>query len=89
MALGASSGAVRVMVLRQVGLMVAIGGVLGIAGAIGLAKGAASILFKISGADPLVMTLAVLMLSIVSLVAGYVPARRASQIDPMQALRYE
>ncbi|HEX7938530.1 MAG TPA: ABC transporter permease [Gemmatimonadaceae bacterium] len=89
MALGASSGAVRIMVLRQVGLMVLIGGVIGIAGAIGMAKGAASILFQISGADPLVMAAAVMALSLVSLGAGYVPARRASKIDPMQALRYE
>jgi predicted permease len=89
MALGASSGAVRVMVLRQVGLMVLIGGVIGIAGAIGLAKGASSILFQLSGTDPLVMGASVVLLTLVSLGAGYVPARRASKIDPMQALRYE
>ncbi len=89
MALGASSGAVRAMVLRQVGLMVAIGSVIGIAGAIGLAKGASSILFQLSGTDPFVMASAVVLLTLVSLGAGYVPARRASKIDPMQALRYE
>lgn len=88
-ALGASTGNVRAMVLRQVLVMLAIGGVAGIAGAVGMAKGASSILFEISGLDPLVMGGAVVMLSLVSLAAGYIPARRASQIDPMQALRYE
>jgi predicted permease len=89
MALGASRGDVRVMVMRQVGTMVIIGSVVGIGMAIGMAKGAKSILFEISGWDPLVMTSAVVVLGLVSLAAGYVPARRASQVDPMQALRYE
>ena len=89
MALGASSGAVRAMVMRQVGLMVAVGAVFGILGAVGIGKGAKSILFEISGADPLVMVVSVIVLGFVSLMAGYVPARRASKVDPMHALRYE
>jgi ABC-type antimicrobial peptide transport system permease subunit len=89
MALGASSANVRGMVLRQVAVMLVVGGVIGIAGAIGLAVGAKSILYKLSGTDPAVMALAVVALSLVSLAAGYVPALRASKIDPMQALRYE
>jgi predicted permease len=89
MALGASSANVRAMVLRQVAVMLVVGGVIGIAGAIGLAAGAKSILYKLSGTDPAVMALAVVALSLVSLAAGYVPALRASKIDPMQALRYE
>jgi predicted permease len=89
MALGASSGNVRAMVLRQVGMMVLIGGVIGIAGAIGMARGAASILYQLSGTDPFVMAGAVIALSFVALAAAYVPARRASRVDPMQALRYE
>ena len=89
MALGASATDVRLLVVRQVGLMTVIGGVIGVAGALALAKGAESMLYKMSGADPVVMTLAVVLLSLVALAAGYVPALRASRVSPMQALRYE
>jgi predicted permease len=89
MALGASSGNVRAMVLRQVGLMTLVGGIIGIAGALALGKGAKSLLFEISGYDPVVMVASAIILALVALTAGYVPALRASRIDPMQALRYE
>jgi ABC-type antimicrobial peptide transport system permease subunit len=77
------------MVLNQVGLMTLIGGAIGIAAAIGLGQLAKSMLYEISGYDPVVLVAAVLMLALVSLASGYVPARRASRVDPMQALRYE
>ena len=89
MALGASSRDVRGMVLRQVGLMTLIGGVIGIGGAIALGKGARSLLFEIKGYDPLVLIGSAVLLALVSLAAGYVPAARESRVDPMQALRYE
>ncbi|MEA3245974.1 MAG: ABC transporter permease [Gemmatimonadota bacterium] len=89
MALGADRGAVRGMVLRQVGLMAAIGVPVGVAGALALARGARSLLFGIQGHDPVVMVAAVVTLVLVSVAAGYVPALRASRVDPMQALRYE
>jgi predicted permease len=89
MALGADARAVRLLVLRQVGLMTAIGGVIGVAGALALGKGAQSMLYKMSGVDPVVMTLSVTFLALVALAAGYVPALRASRVSPMQALRYE
>jgi ABC-type antimicrobial peptide transport system permease subunit len=54
-----------------------------------LGKSAQSMLYKMSEADPLVMVFSVVFLAIVALAAGYVPARRASRVDPMQALRYE
>jgi len=76
-------------VLRQVGLMTAIGGAIGLGGALALSKGAQSMLYKMSGADPVVMTISVAFLALVALAAGYVPALRASRVSPMQALRYE
>ena len=89
MALGADSGRVRAMVLRQVGWMVLIGGVIGIAGALALGRGAKSLLFEIKGHDPAVFVGSAVLLALIALAAGYVPALRASKIDPMQALRYE
>jgi ABC-type antimicrobial peptide transport system permease subunit len=89
MALGAAAGTVRTMVLRQVGRMTLIGGVIGIAGAIALGKGAESLLFQLKGWDPLVIVISAVALTLVALIAGLVPALRASRIDPMQALRYE
>ncbi len=89
MALGADRGAVRAMVLRQVGLMAAIGVPVGVAGALALARGAQSLLFGTQGHDPVVMAAAVVTLVAVAMVAGFVPALRASRVDPMQALRYE
>jgi predicted permease len=89
MALGAAPSLVRSMVLRQVGVMVAIGGAFGLAAAVGLGWLAQSLLFELEGTDPLVLTAAAVSLSLVALAAGFIPAHRASQIDPMRALRYE
>ena len=89
MALGADSGSVRRMILRQVGVMVLIGGIIGIGGALALGRGAKSLLFELSGTDPVVMIASVILLTLVAMGAGYIPARRASRVDPMQALRYE
>lgn len=89
MALGADAGRVRRMVFRQVGLMTLIGGVIGIAGAFGLGRAAQSLLYQLEGHDPVVFAIAVVSLGIVATAAGYIPALRASRIDPMAALRYE
>ena len=89
MALGASRGAVQKMVLRQVALMTLIGGIIGLAAAVGLGRGARSLLFQLQTHDPIVMTGAVVVLALVALGAGYIPALRASKVDPMNALRYE
>jgi predicted permease len=89
MALGANATAVRLLVLRQVAMMTAIGGAIGLAGAFALGRAAQSMLYKMSGTDPVVMMLSVGFLALVALAAGYVPALRASRVSPMQALRYE
>jgi predicted permease len=89
MALGADAGRVRTMVLRQVGRMTLVGGVIGIVGALALEKTARSLLYGLEGHDPWVIGGAVIVLTVVALGAGYLPARRASKIHPMQALRYE
>jgi ABC-type antimicrobial peptide transport system permease subunit len=89
MALGADRRNVRTMVLRQVGVMTLIGGVIGIAGALGLGRAASSLLFQLQGYDPVVIAAATAGLALVAFGAGFVPALRASRIDPMAALRYE
>ena len=89
MALGAAPGRVRGMVLRQVGLMTIVGGVVGLAAAVALARLAQSLLFQMQGSDPFVLVASVVALTLVALAAGFIPAHRASQVDPMRALRYE
>jgi predicted permease len=89
MALGASSGNVQRMVLRQVGTMVAVGAAVGAVGAFGLGRAARSLLYGLEGHDPVVFVSAVLLLAAVAFGAGWVPARRASRTAPMRALRYD
>jgi predicted permease len=89
MALGASGGNVQAMVLRQVALMTLIGGLIGLAAAIAGGRGAKALLYEIQSHDPVVLVAASVLLALVALLAGYVPALRASKVDPMQALRYE
>ncbi len=87
MALGADAPAVRGMVLRQVAKMAVTGGIIGIAGAIAVGQAAKSLLFGLKGHDPLAMSLATIVLGLVTFAAGYLPARKASLVDPMVALR--
>ena len=89
MALGADGSRVRAMVLWHMGRLTIIGGVLGLVAAIGIGRVASSLLFGMEGHDPTVVAVAVAVLGAVALAAGYVPALRASQVEPMQALRYE
>jgi predicted permease len=89
MALGADGGRVRGMVLRQVVRMTLIGGVVGILAAIALGRLAQSLLYELQGHDPVVLTSAAVLLAVIALGAGLIPALRASRIDPMRALRYE
>jgi predicted permease len=89
MALGAAPSRVRAMVLRQVGVMTAIGGAIGLSSAVGFGQLAQSLLFELKGWDPVVLVASAVALTIVALAAGLVPALRASRVDPMLALRYE
>jgi predicted permease len=89
MALGAAPERVRGMVLRQVGFMTIIGGVIGLAAAVALGRLAGSLLYELQGWDPGVLTGSTVVLAIVAMGAGFIPAHRASRVEPMQALRYE
>jgi putative ABC transport system permease protein len=89
LALGAAPAEVKRMVLKQVAMKAVIGGGLGLVAAIALGRASEALLFGISGSDPLVLIAAVAVLSTVVLVAGYLPARRASKVAPMEALRYD
>jgi ABC-type antimicrobial peptide transport system permease subunit len=89
MALGADGKTVRRLVLRQVGLMTAVGAVIGVAIASGLGRVAESLLFQLNARDPYVFAGAAIALIAVAFAAGLIPAQRASRVDPMTALRYE
>jgi predicted permease len=87
MALGADATRLRRMVLGQVGRMALVGGGVGLAAAVALGRLAGSLLYGIRGMPVGVVGAAVLGIAAVALAAGFVPAHRASRIDPMVALR--
>ncbi|HXT14655.1 MAG TPA: FtsX-like permease family protein, partial [Gemmatimonadaceae bacterium] len=89
MALGARRGAVLKLVLRQGALVVGIGVVCGIAGAAALTRYLAGMLYGLTALDPAVYALAAMAFTAAAMLAVYVPARRATTIDPLSALRYE
>ena len=89
MALGASRGNIVGMVMRQTVVLLALGTALGVALALGATRGAGSMLFGLQPTDPLSLIGASGLLIAVALIASFLPARRASRVDPMVALRYE
>jgi putative ABC transport system permease protein len=89
LALGAQSGDVFRMVLRQ-GAKMALGGVaIGIGAALGLTGLMKSLLFGVTTRDPMTFAAVAALLILISLLASYIPARRAMLVDPIVALRYE
>jgi putative ABC transport system permease protein len=89
MALGASRGSVLRLVLRQSLSLTLIGVALGLAGSLIMAGLISSLLFNVKSRDPLTFTLVALVLTLVALVASYLPAYRATKVDPVISLRYE
>ena len=89
MALGAAPAVVQRLVLRQVVWMACVGGAIGLGLAIGAGHLARALLFEMGSHDPVVLASSAAALAFVALVAGFVPAVRASRVDPMTALRWE
>jgi predicted permease len=87
MALGADAGRVRAMVLGQVGRLIVVGGSIGVVAALALGRTARSLLYGVAQTEPVVLTLATSLLAVIALGAGYFPARRASRLNPVDALR--
>jgi ABC-type antimicrobial peptide transport system permease subunit len=88
-ALGAPAARIRAMVLRQVTRMAVIGVALGVAAAWLLGRVAQNLLFGIEASNPVALGAAAAVLAVVTIGAAYIPARRASRVDPMTVLRSE
>lgn len=89
MALGAERARVRWMVMREIAQLVVVGVAIGTVLALAGGRLVASMLYGLKATDPQNLALAMAALLVVALLAGYLPARRASKISPMEALRYE
>jgi predicted permease len=89
MALGAERGRVVRMVLRETAVLIAIGLAAGVPASLACARLIQSKLFGLKPADPVTLAAAVSIMVVVAVASGYLPARRASRVDPLVALRYE
>ena len=89
MALGAGRSNVLWLVMREILVLVALGIAIGVPVILAGDRLVSSMLFALSPTDPLTILTAPVILLAVAAVAGYLPARRASRVDPMVALRYE
>ena len=89
MALGAETNGILRLILSDSLRLIVIGMAVGLPAALGLSKLISKMLFNLSPADPISLTAALIIVVGVALLATYVPARRATKVDPMVALRYE
>ena len=89
MALGAQRSNVLQMVLLQGIRLIVPGALLGIGGGIAAALAARSLLFHVSAWDPVIFAIVTALLTAVTLLASFIPARQATKVDPIIALRYE
>ncbi|MCM3874113.1 MAG: ABC transporter permease [Pyrinomonadaceae bacterium] len=89
MALGAQSRNVLLLILREAMLLVALGLIVGLPAVFATTRFASTLLFGLSPTDPLSVSVAAILLLVVAMVAGYIPARRATKVNPLVALRYD
>jgi putative ABC transport system permease protein len=89
MALGAEQSRVLRMVLREVAILICVGLVIGLGVAMGTTRFVEGFLYGVKANDPWTLSLSAGVLAFVALLAGFLPARRASRLDPMTALRDE
>lgn len=88
-ALGAATGQVMSMVVREAMLLAGAGVVIGLVASLAVTRYLSTLLYGISATDPLTLAAVAAALAVVALVASYIPARRATRVHPIQALRYE
>jgi predicted permease len=89
LALGAQAGGVIWLVMKEVLILLSIGLIIGIPAAMALGRFVATQLYGLQPRDPMIATVTVILLALVSIAAGLIPAHRASRIDPILALRHE
>jgi putative ABC transport system permease protein len=89
MALGAQRGKVMRLILREVAVLIGIGIVAGTLITLAAGKAAGSLLFELKPRDPVTLFLAAILLAAIGFAASFIPARKATKVDPMVALRYE